>query len=199
MRGRHTSKLWHVLCPLPGLPLFILSFPLAPSSNRTLPSPFSGLRVTQVRTGQAPQCGVGVGRLTSTRSQKNTFPSSEQLTTCVSRSLRQQSSLYSLFLWPVYLGVSGVRTWVTGGLYWEWERGPTPQRTHSPSSSPVSLSRSRKVESRLDTRVHWPSRLKQMQVMGPGGKGGQACQAGSPGLSPPSLSAPQHQPHSLPT
>lgn len=45
------------------------------------------------------------GRLTSTRSQKNTLPSSEQLTTCVSRSLRQQSSLYFWFLWPTYLAV----------------------------------------------------------------------------------------------
>lgn len=45
------------------------------------------------------------GRLTSTRSQKNTLPSSEQLTTCVSRSLRQQSSLYCWFLWPTYLAV----------------------------------------------------------------------------------------------
>ena len=121
-----------------------------------------------------------MGRLTSTRSQKNTFPSSEQLTTCVSCSLRQQSSLYSLFLWPVYLGMSGVRVGARGGLYWGWGRGPTTLRTHSPSSSPVSLSKSRKVESRLDTRVHWPSRLKQMQVMGPGGRGGQACQTGVP-------------------
>ena len=63
---------------------------------------------------------------------------------------------------------------------WGWGRGPTTLRTHSPSSSPVSLSKSRKVESRLDTRVHWPSRLKQMQVMGPGGRGGQAFQAGVP-------------------
>lgn len=56
-------------------------------------------------------------RLTSTRSQKYTFPSSEQLTTCVSRSLRQQSSLYSWFLWPVYLWVGGVRrAWVLAGV-----------------------------------------------------------------------------------
>lgn len=138
-------------------------------------------------------------RLTSTRSQKNTFPSSEQLTTCVSRSLRQQSSLYSWFLWPVYLGVSGI----SGGLgpYWEWGRGPIALRTHSPSSSPVSLSRSRNVESRLDTRVHCPSRLKQVQVMGPGGRGGVGKQVrlGSPVLPPPSLPALQPQPHSLPT
>lgn len=59
-------------------------------------------------TGQVLWCSVEVGRLTSTRSQKNTFPSSEQLTTCVSRSLRQQSSLYSWFLWPVYLEVGGI-------------------------------------------------------------------------------------------
>lgn len=48
------------------------------------------------------------------------------------------------------------------------ERGKgQPLETHSPSSSPVSLSRSRRVESRLDIRVHCPSRLKQVQVIGP--------------------------------
>lgn len=129
------------------------------------------------------------GRLTSTRSQKITFPSSEQLTTCVSRSLRQQSSLYSWFLWPVYLGVGG---WVgsvglgpggrdRGGM------GPMTPRTHSPSSSPVSLSRSRNVESRLDTRMHCPSRLKQVQVIGPGGRDrvGRPVRLGPPLLSLP--------------
>lgn len=141
-----------------------------------------------------------MGRLTSTRSQKQlTFSSSEQLTTCVSRSLRQQSSLYSLFLWPVYLGVSGVRTWVTGrGFYLE---GAGPHAEDSPpSSSPCPCPEAARWEPRLDTRVYWPSRLKQMQVIA-WGKGGQACQAGSPGLSPPSLSAPStshtHCPRSL--
>ena len=137
------------------------------------------------------QCG-GV-RLTSTRSQKNTFPSSEQLTTCVSRSLRQQSSVYSWFLWPVYLGVGGISGL---GTYQgqRWEKPHTPS-THSPSSSPVSLSRSLNVESRLDTRVHCPSRLKQVQVMGPGGMGGQADEPGAPFAAP----IPHHLPHSLAT
>lgn len=76
-------------------------------------------------TEQATWEGVGVRRLTSTRSQKYTFPSSEQLTTCVSRSLRQQSSLYSWFLWPVYLGVGGVRR------AWVWGRG----EAHNPEDS----------------------------------------------------------------
>lgn len=107
------------------------------------------------------------GRLTSTRSQKNTLPSSEQLTTCVSRSLRQQSSLYFWFLWPTYLAVG----WIgSEGLVppQKWGEGQRLTiETHSPSSSPVSLSRSLRVESRLDIRVHCPSRLKQVQVMGP--------------------------------
>lgn len=64
--------------------------------------------------GQAALCGAEVGRLTSTRSQKNTFPFSEQLTTWVSRSVRQQSSLYSWFLWPVYLGLGRVGSGVLG-------------------------------------------------------------------------------------
>ena len=44
----------------------------------------------------------------------------------------------------------------------------------------MSLSRSRNVESKLDTRVHCPSRLKQVQVMGPSGegRGRQADQVG---------------------
>lgn len=50
---------------------------------------------------------------------------------------------------------------------------PTPWTTwvtHSPSSSPESLSSKRRVESRLAARVHCPSLLKQTLVTGPGGK-----------------------------
>lgn len=79
-------------------------------------------------------------------------------------------------------------------------RGPTTPRTHSPSSSPVSLSRSLNVESRLDTRVHCPSRLKQVQVMGPGERGevGRWARLGPPLLPLPLLqSGHTHCPRSL--
>lgn len=46
-------------------------------------------------------------------------------------------------------------------------RGP-----YSPSSSPVSLSSSRSVESRLAASTHCPSLLKHTLVMGPGGTHG---------------------------
>jgi hypothetical protein len=81
------------------------------------------------------------------------------------------------------------------------ERGKASgTQTHSPSSSPVSLSSSRKVESRLDTRVHCPSRLKQVQVMGTGvGEDARQVRSECSWLPPPSLPVPQPGPHSLPT
>lgn len=61
----------------------------------------------------------------------------------------------------------------------------------------MSLSRSRNVESRLDTRVHCPSRLKQVQVMGPGGWGGvQVGEAGAP-FAAPHLPCLPHSPTTL--
>lgn len=65
---------------------------------------------------------------------------------------------------------------------------------YSPSSSPVSLSSSRSVESRLAASTHCPSLLKHTLVMGPGGTRGVW---GVP-QSPPTFGSPPRAPPQAP-
>ena len=141
-----TIDVWKIKC---WLQHFISRYPIyldqVPETNASILRSANHMRITVVHTAINPILTVLMPCVnnnkilfTSTRSQKQMRPSSDPLTTCVSLWFMLLSTLYWLFLCPVY----------------------------SPSSSPESLSNSLSVLSSEDVSMHWPSLVKVTYVTG---------------------------------